>query len=76
VSGFIAGTNKAAARTRRHVGSVLGLLSICFLAKEPTYRISAEKKLLRELLQCIVEFGRFLHCGFRNPLAAIWAVSQ
>jgi len=22
-----------------------------------------------------VEFGRFLHCGFRNPLAAIWAVS-
>ena len=22
-----------------------------------------------------VEFGRFLHCGFRNPLAVIWAVS-
>jgi len=22
-----------------------------------------------------LEFGRFLHCGFRNPLAAIWAVS-
>jgi len=23
-----------------------------------------------------VKFGWFLHCGFRNPLAAIWAVSQ
>jgi len=22
-----------------------------------------------------LEFGRFRHCGFRNPLAAIWAVS-
>jgi len=22
-----------------------------------------------------LEFGRFLHCGFRNPLAAIWAIS-
>ena len=22
-----------------------------------------------------LEFGRFLHCEFRNPLAAIWAVS-
>jgi len=22
-----------------------------------------------------LELGRFLHCGFRNPLAAIWAVS-
>ena len=24
---------------------------------------------------CSLEFGRFLHCEFRNPLAAIWAVS-
>jgi len=23
-----------------------------------------------------LEFGWFLHCGFRNPLAAIWTVSE
>jgi len=23
-----------------------------------------------------LEFSRFLHCGVRNPLAAIWAVSE